>query len=61
MSIIMGAAEQTRQPSKTHRTDLLNDPLRQLLDHVAAELAEEYVRLMEASAGISQVEESDEP
>jgi hypothetical protein len=31
-------------------SDLLNPKVRDLLDHIAAELAHEYVRLMEAAA-----------
>jgi hypothetical protein len=32
-------------------SDLLNPKVRDLLDHVAAELAHEYIRLIEAAAG----------
>lgn len=49
MSIIMRARAST--PAASGRPQLAADvALRNLLDHIAAELAEEYVRLMEAAA-----------
>ncbi len=49
MSIIMDA--RAKQPGDNAKVPAggLDPGLRALLDHVAAELAEEYIRLMEAS------------
>jgi hypothetical protein len=49
MSIIMEAAERKQIQQTGRQVDDLNLALRSLLDHVAVELAEEYVRLMEAA------------
>jgi hypothetical protein len=45
MSIMLAAKEQ--EDAGAERLDLV---LRPLLDHIAAELAQEYVRLMQAAA-----------
>lgn len=49
MSIIVKASEPL-STDQTNRPGLLNSPVRDLFDHIAAELAAEYVRLMEAAA-----------
>lgn len=49
MSIIMLASHQLVQGVKPD-AEAFDLAVRSLLDHVAAELAEEYVRLMEAGA-----------
>ncbi len=51
MSIIMRGqlhAQETRDP---HNADRLDPDLRALFDHIAVELAGEYVRLMDIAAG----------
>ena len=45
MSIMLVAAEE-----RIEVTERVDPDLRPLLDHIAAELAQEYVRLMEAAA-----------
>jgi len=45
MSIMLAAKEQ-----RVVGAERVDPPLRPLLDHIAAELAEEYIRLMEAAA-----------
>ncbi len=51
MYIIMMAAKE-KQPRPAERLD---PDLRALLDHVAVELAEEYIRLMEAAGARAAV------
>lgn len=46
MSIMLAAGDH-----ELDRQEHLDLALRTLLDHVAAELAEEYIRLMDAAAG----------
>ena len=46
MSIMLAAGEQT-----VDGAERVDPDLRPLLDHTAAELAQEYIRLMEAAAG----------
>jgi hypothetical protein len=50
MSIIMLARETERVDQGQACEAALDPNVRALLDHIAAELAEEYVRLMEAAA-----------
>jgi hypothetical protein len=50
MSIIVEAPG-SLEIDQTGRSRLLDSPVRELLDHIAVELAAEYVRLMEAAAG----------
>jgi hypothetical protein len=50
MSIIVESPEYLKI-DQTPRSRLLDSPVRELLDHIAVELAAEYVRLMEAAAG----------
>jgi hypothetical protein len=38
------------EAAEVAESDLLNPKLRDLLDHIAVELAHEYIRLMEAAA-----------
>jgi len=45
MSIMLAAREQ-----EVAGTERIDPGLRPLLDHIAAELAQEYIRLMEAAA-----------
>jgi len=45
MSIMLVAAEE-----RIEVTERVDPDLRPLLDHIAAELAQEYIRLMEAAA-----------
>jgi hypothetical protein len=49
MSIIVEAPGFLRI-GQTGRSRLLDSPVRELLDHIAVELAAEYVRLMQAAA-----------
>jgi hypothetical protein len=49
MSIIMKASEPLRG-EQAERSELLDPAVTELLDHIAAELAAEYVRLMETAA-----------
>jgi hypothetical protein len=49
MSIIVEAPGSSRI-DQTGRSRLLDSPVRDLLDHIAVELAAEYIRLMEAAA-----------
>jgi len=46
MSIMLAAKGQ-----EVAGTERIDPDLRPLLDHIAAELAQEYIRLMEAAAG----------
>ncbi len=56
MSIMMaGRARRTNGDAEADSTGL-DEGLRALLDHVAVELAEEYVRLMEASVEADSTE-----
>lgn len=50
MSIIMKAGNSQQAPSTVCPPSPLDAPVRDLLDHIAVELAAEYVRLMEAAA-----------
>jgi hypothetical protein len=51
MSIIMAGAKPSSSAAAEPRYAEQIDPnLRELLEHIAVELAEEYVRLMEAAA-----------
>ncbi len=50
MSIIMRAGNSTQAPSKVCPRCPVDVSVRELLDHIAVELAAEYVRLMEAAA-----------
>ena len=51
MSIIMSrSALPTTAPSLLRESDEIAPNVRSLLDHIAVELAREYVRLMEESA-----------
>jgi hypothetical protein len=51
MSIIMLARDAARNPHTQHQSGAQFEPaIKALLDHIAAELAAEYVRLMEAAA-----------
>jgi hypothetical protein len=51
MSIIMSAEDPARNSHTQHRSDAQFEPeIKALLDHIAVELAAEYVRLMEAAA-----------
>lgn len=49
MSIIMGSATSAVTAGVAAQTDSFAPAVRELLDHIAVELAEEYVRLMEAA------------
>jgi len=67
MSIIMLAAAQTRGNPGHAAAPAVDPSLRGLLDHIAVELAEEYIRLMEAAvaaehdASSTESEEGHEP
>jgi hypothetical protein len=67
MSIIMLAAAQTRGHPVQAAAPAVDPSLRGLLDHIAVELAEEYIRLMEAAAAaehdapLTESEENREP
>jgi len=51
MSIIMRTVEDSIAAAKTREVDVSLEPaVARLLDHLAVELAEEYIRLMEAAA-----------
>lgn len=50
MSIIVLASSSSASRERADRAPLIDPGLRELLDHIAVELAEEYVRLMEAAA-----------
>lgn len=54
MSIIMLAAAQTRGSADQAAKPAIDPSLRGLLDHIALELAEEYIRLMEAAAAVER-------
>ena len=55
MSIIMTARKFTAASTEEHPSpDSIEPSIRDLLDHVAVELAAEYVRLMEAAAEIDR-------
>lgn len=57
MSIIVEASESLRI-DQTGTSRLLDSPVRELLDHIAVELAAEYVRLMEAAAASAEAPSS---
>jgi hypothetical protein len=62
MSIIVSnSASATRSAPSHLEPDRLDVTLRQLLDHVAVELAHEYIRLMETAAEASEDDESCDP
>jgi hypothetical protein len=51
MSIMMSASETiASDTARRHEAHEIEPSVRSLLDHIAVELAEEYVRLMEAAA-----------
>ena len=62
MSIIMLAGESSRNPARVGSDSSLDMAVRDLLDHIAVELAAEYVRLMEtaASAEVGSLRQSRE-
>jgi hypothetical protein len=49
----MEARERSAAVEQADQTGSLHPCIRDLLDHIAVELAEEYVRLMEAAAAAS--------
>jgi hypothetical protein len=60
MSIIMAGARLSSSAAGQPRYAEQIDPnLRELLDHIAVELAEEYVRLMEAAAEVEPRDQSE--
>lgn len=50
MSIIMSTAIPQAATCETHPHSPIDPRLKPLLDHIASELADEYVRLIEAAA-----------
>ena len=50
MSIMILARDAPENPHTQHRTQQFRPGIKELLDHIAVELAAEYVRLMEAAA-----------
>ena len=54
MSIIMMAGSAQENPRSQHRSQQFAPGIKELLDHIAVELAAEYVRLMDATAQASQ-------
>jgi len=59
MSIIMTARKATAATTEEHPSeDNIEPNIRELLDHIAVELAAEYVRLMEAAAETDRRDDS---
>jgi hypothetical protein len=58
MSIIMSCSEPMLGTARANGSDL---SIRELLDHIAVELAHEYVRLMERSADVDTGNRSADP
>lgn len=60
MSIMISGLECSTSPGRQPGVAVLDDALTGLLDHIAVELAEEYVRMMEvaASAEIASPDEA---